>query len=101
MTEYERMLSSELYNPYKVNDNTWQKNRETLERFNSMSYKEHREAMELLRSIFGALPEDTCIVPPFYCDKGPQIYIGKHFYANTDKFRENGRIDLANHYSRE
>lgn len=23
------------------------------------------------------------IVPPFYCDKGTQIYIGKHFYANT------------------
>lgn len=22
-------------------------------------------------------------MPPFYCDKGTQIYIGKHFYANT------------------
>ena len=39
--------------------------------------------MEVLRGILGHLGEDAVIVPPFYCDKGAQIYIGKGFYANT------------------
>lgn len=83
MTEKERMLSGKLYNPFKVNDNIWNTNRQTLEKFNSISLTRHGEGMALLRNIFGKLPEDACIVPPFYCDKGPQIYVGKHFYANT------------------
>lgn len=83
MTEKERMLSGNLYNPYKINDNTWEKSRETLEKFNSLSYKDLKEGMLLLKEIFGHLEKDAVIVPPFYCDKGSQIYIGKHFYANT------------------
>ena len=83
MTEKERMLSGKLYNPYKVGDNTWERSREALEKFNSMSYTQEKERMEILRELFGALGEDAVIVPPFYCDKGPQIHIGRHFYANT------------------
>lgn len=83
MTEKERMLSGKLYNPYKVNDNIWEKNREILEKFNTLSYKDLKEGMLLLKEIFGHLEEDAVIIPPFYCDKGPQIQIGKHFYANT------------------
>ncbi len=83
MTEKERMLSGKLYNPYLVHDNTWEKNRETLEKFNNLSYKDAKEGIRLLQGIFGHLEDDAVIVPPFYCDKGPQIYIGKHFYANT------------------
>ena len=49
----------------------------------SMPWQKERERMELLKSIFGHLEDDAVIVPPFYCDKGTQIYIGKHFYANT------------------
>lgn len=82
MTEKERMLSGKLYNPYKVNDNIWEKNREILEKFNTLSYKDLKEGMLLLKEIFGHLEEDAVIIPPFYCDKG-QIQIGKHFYANT------------------
>lgn len=83
MNEKERMLSGKLYNPYKVGDNTWEKSREVLERFNSMPWQMEKERMALLRGIFGHLEEDAVIMPPFYCDKGTQIYIGKHFYANT------------------
>ena len=83
MTEKERMLAGKIYCPFKVGDNTWEKSREVLEQFNSMPWQKEKERMELLRSIFGHLEEDAVIVPPFYCDKGTQIYIGKHFYANT------------------
>lgn len=83
MTEKERMLAGKLYCPFKVGDNTWEKSREVLEKFNSMPWHQEKERMQLLREIFGHLEEDAVIVPPFYCDKGTQIYIGKHFYANT------------------
>ena len=83
MTEKERMLNGKLYCPFKVGDNTWEKSRAVLEEFNTMSWKREKERMELLKGIFGHLEDDAVIVPPFYCDKGTQIYIGKHFYANT------------------
>lgn len=82
MTEKERMLSGKLYCPFKVGDNTWEKSREVLEKFDSMPWHQEKERMQLLQEIFGHLEEDAVIVPPFYCDKGTQIYIGKHFYAN-------------------
>ena len=83
MTEKERMLNGKLYCPFKVGDNTWEKSQVVLEEFNTMSWKREKERMELLKGIFGHLEDDAVIVPPFYCDKGTQIYIGKHFYANT------------------
>mgnify|MGYP005771869993 FL=1 len=83
MTEKERMLSGKLYCPFKVGDGTWEKSREALEKFNSMPWRQEKERMEVLRGILGHLGEDAVIVPPFYCDKGAQIYIGKGFYANT------------------
>lgn len=83
MTERERMLAGKLYNPYKVEDNSWVSSREALEKFNVMSYRQEKERMQILREIFGNLEGDAIIVPPFYCDKGSQIFIGKHFYANT------------------
>lgn len=84
MNDKERMLSGKLYNPYKVNDNAWERSREALEKFNSMPYRQEKGRMQALRDIFGRLPEDAAITPPFYCDKGSQIYVGKHFYANTE-----------------
>ncbi len=83
MIDKERMLSGKLYNPYHVNDGTWEKSRVVLDQFNTLPYSRHEERMELLRTIFGRLPEDAYITPPFYCDKGVQISVGSHFYANT------------------
>ncbi|MCC8051667.1 MAG: sugar O-acetyltransferase [Clostridiales bacterium] len=83
MNQKERMLAGELYNPYQVDDHTWERSRKALELFNSLPFTKHKEGMQALREIFGYLPEDAIIVPPFYCDKGAQIYIGNHFYANT------------------
>lgn len=83
MTEKERMLNGKLYCPFKVGDNSWEKSREVLEKFNSMPWNKERERMQLLKRIFGHLEDDAVIIPPFCCDKGTQIYIGRHFYANT------------------
>lgn len=47
MTEKERMLSGKLYCPFKVGDNTWEKSREVLEKFNSMPWHQEKERMQL------------------------------------------------------
>jgi maltose O-acetyltransferase len=37
----------------------------------------------VLRALFGELPEDAVIEPPFYCDYGSNIHVGSRFYANS------------------
>jgi maltose O-acetyltransferase len=37
----------------------------------------------VLRALFGELPEDAVIEPPFYCDYGSNIHFGSRFYANS------------------
>lgn len=83
MTEKERMLSGNLYNPFRSDPGAWERCRSILDVFNSLPYERHGEGMALLRTVLGRLPEDACIMPPFYCDQGSQIYVGRSFYANT------------------
>lgn len=79
MNELDRRAQGKLYNPYKADDGTWDKSRDVLEKFNSSL----RPNMVVLKDIFGKLPNDAVIIPPFYCDHGNMIFIGQHFYANT------------------
>lgn len=37
----------------------------------------------VLRPLFGGLPEDAVIEPPFHCDYGTNIRVGARFYANS------------------
>lgn len=83
MDDRKRMLDGKLYNPMNVHDGCWEASRKALEEFNKDPYRQIEGRMEHLRKVFGCLPEDAWITPPFYCDKGSQIYVGKNFYANT------------------
>ncbi len=83
MTDRERMLAGKLYYPPRVADDNWEANRAAMEEFNALPFVKAKEGMALLRGIFGTLPEDAFIAPPFYCDRGPYIHVGNHFYANT------------------
>ncbi|MFT3799016.1 sugar O-acetyltransferase [Microbacterium sp.] len=44
--------------------------------------EEHR--LELLRGLFGSMAGDAWIEPPFRCDYGAQISMGKYVFANYD-----------------
>ena len=83
MTEKERMLAGKLYCPFKVGDNTWEKSREVLEKFNSMPWASGEGEDAAFAGNIRASGGRCCDRPAVYCDKGTQIYIGKHFYANT------------------
>lgn len=36
----------------------------------------------MLKDMLGTCDDDTYINPPFYCDYGKQIHVGKRFFAN-------------------
>lgn len=83
MTEKERMLSGKLYNPFKVENSTWEEARRAVKEFNESEFWRDTKALEKLKMIFHRVGEDVVLTPPFYCDHGSKISIGNHFYANT------------------
>lgn len=58
------------------------KNRQLIYEYNNTQVTEIRRRYEILKELLGECHEDTIIEPPFRCDEGPNLFIGKHFYAN-------------------
>lgn len=83
MTEKERMLGGKLYDPFKVENTTWEQARQIVKAFNESEFWKDRRGLEQLRKLFAHAEEDMTIIPPFYCDHGSKISAGRGFYANT------------------
>lgn len=84
-TEKERMLSGELYiaqDPELTRDN--RRKRRLVWAINTSAWDASDERMKLFDELFGALGENAWLEPPFNCDYGSNIVIGKNFYANMD-----------------
>ena len=83
MNQKERMLAGL---PYKA----WLdglseerlENKKKLHAFNLLSPEEEQKMDELIRLILGKAGENTHIEPPFRCDYGTNIEVGKNFFAN-------------------
>lgn len=82
MTEKERAISGKLYDPFRV-ENTWTWARQIIKEFNGSEFWKDSSAMDKLRTLFAHAGEGMMIVPPFYCDHGSKISVGRNFYANT------------------
>jgi maltose O-acetyltransferase len=79
----DRMLRGELYladDPELAADH--RRCRLLVERFNATSVTEHRQRVELLRTLLGHLGEDTEIKPPLQCDYGYPISVGARSFVN-------------------
>lgn len=83
MTEKEKMLSGQ---PYLSFDEELFKERqyakELLFEFNSLKPSAIEKRNELLKNLFGKVPKQFFIEPPFRCDYGYNISVGENFYAN-------------------
>ncbi len=83
MTEKEKMLSGELYNPM---DAVLSKERVDarikFQRINNLSDKEKKERNKLLKELIGEFDKNFFIEPPFYCDYGYNIKLGKNVFMN-------------------
>jgi maltose O-acetyltransferase len=83
MTEKEKMLDSK---PYFANGDELfaerQHAKEVLFEYNNLPPNEVEKRGSILRSLLGSAGMPFFIEPPFRCDYGYNIYIGKNFYAN-------------------
>ncbi len=50
--------------------------------YNATTEEEPERRVEILRELLGAAHADTVIEPPFHCDYGSHIYLGRKFFAN-------------------
>lgn len=83
MTEKEKMLAGELYDP---GDGTLAAERmrakEQCHRYNQLPPSQTAERERQLRALLGRTHGAFVIEQPFWCDYGSNIEIGAHFYAN-------------------
>jgi len=81
-TEYAKMLAGELYDAgdeelFNMRINA----RELMNKYNQTPFdKEQRTA--ILQQLLGKIGDNIDIQPPFYCDYGCHIEVGKNFFAN-------------------
>lgn len=83
MTEWQKMLAGELYNP--TDPELVERRfvaREKMFAFNATGPRELERRAAMLKSLFGGTGEKIYIEPTFSCDYGSNIHVGEHFYAN-------------------
>ncbi|MCO7137096.1 sugar O-acetyltransferase [[Clostridium] leptum] len=83
-TEREKMLQGELYySPDPELDGLRIQTRDLVERYNATHAAEKELRLSLLKELFQEVGDDNIgIEPPFHCDYGHNIKVGKHFFAN-------------------
>lgn len=84
MTEYEKMVSGNLYHASK--DDSLEplrvKAREIIYDFNMTRPSDVEKRKAYLKQLLGKTGNNFTIEPPFHCDYGQLIEIGEAFYAN-------------------
>ena len=80
--EKDKMLAGELYDPLDPQlDSERRQARELLKRLNDSSEGEKVERSRVLNELFGTTT-DAWIQPPFYCDYGTNITLGRKVFFN-------------------
>ena len=82
MTEKEKMLAGEVYNPADEELSKDRKNaKELCKELNETEPQNYKKRCNILKKLFKT--ENEChIEPNFFCDYGYNIEIGEGFYAN-------------------
>lgn len=85
MSEYEKMISGELYDPSKIEPEYRPRKRRALaQQINQTSLLEKEEIIRLEKELFGQTGEEIYVNPPLHVDYGMNTKIGERFYANMD-----------------
>ena len=83
MTEWEKMLSGDLYfagDPELLEARNWAKR--LCQRFNQTALSDPDGGDALLRELLGGAGEDLSVVPMFWCDYGKNIQVGSRVQIN-------------------
>ena len=67
-----------------------------LNTLNKADYTDYDTIRRTVAQLLGGSDDTTMINPPFYCDYGKNIFVGKNFFANYNcKFMDGGRITFG------
>lgn len=83
MTEWDKMISGQLYNAEtpRLQAMRWRA-AELCHRLNLLSPNQMEERQALFKELLGSIQGSFTINPHFFCDYGVNITIGDQFYAN-------------------
>ncbi|MFD1017703.1 sugar O-acetyltransferase [Thalassobacillus hwangdonensis] len=85
MTEKEKMINGELYDPSDqelVMDR--QRARKITRELNNLKVYDEAQKKRLLEELFGTVSGYIGLETPFFCDYGYNIHVGDDFFANFD-----------------
>ncbi|GHG71081.1 maltose O-acetyltransferase [Alishewanella longhuensis] len=83
MTEYEKMLAGQWYNPLDAELRQLRlKSRENCTKYNSTGASHHKQRRLLLAELLGTVGQQLFIEPPFFCDYGKHIHVGDNVFFN-------------------
>jgi maltose O-acetyltransferase len=83
MTERDKMLAGELYDPLDAELATARaRARDLSQALNATTEGEHEERRRILRSLFGRGGDTVWMQPPFFCDYGTNIECGERVFFN-------------------
>ena len=83
ISEWQKMVSGELYDPGdRELVQARRRARDLLRELNGLTDEQEDERRGILASLFGKGGESARVQPPFYCDYGTNIELGKHVFFN-------------------
>jgi maltose O-acetyltransferase len=84
-TEWDKMVAGQPYDPRDAALMVARaRARELLREYNDSSESERRRREAILAELFGRVGEELWIEPPFYCDYGTNISVGRNVFFNFD-----------------
>ena len=83
MSEHEKMIRGELYDPLDAELVTARvRARDLCQRLNATGEADQHERRSILRELFGRGGESVWMQPPFFCDYGTNIECGERVFFN-------------------
>jgi len=96
MTSKERRERGLLFIPNEKDWDEMKKARKLTQKLNSMDRCDLQGINLLVRELLGKADESTFLNPPFYCDYGSNIFVGKNCFINYNcTILDNGRVTLG------
>ena len=97
MTEKEKMLAGELYDPADPELMIlWTHGKNLMQQYNNLDYSNRAEQLRILDELLGGRGKHTQITAPFYVDYGKFIYLGENCEINMNcVFLDCNRITIG------